>query len=71
MLESWAHIEADFKREYNIDLTQDIKKMSFRRFVNLLKCLSVNSNWYALNNAKQDIIEDPLLAERAVNRIWG
>jgi hypothetical protein len=70
-LENWTHIEADFQREYNIDLMQDIKSMSFRRFTSLLKCLSINSNWYALNNTKQEIIEDPLIAERAVNRIWG
>ena len=36
-------VEADFQREYGIDLSKEIDNMSWRRFVVLLQNLSTNS----------------------------
>lgn len=43
VVESWASVEADFLREYNIDLVRDLDNMSWRRFQILLRGLSPNS----------------------------
>lgn len=72
-MENWDAIESDFQREYNIDLITYISTMSWRRFVVLLRGLSGESRWYQLNDVGVEdsgIIEDPTLAERAVDRIW-
>jgi hypothetical protein len=39
----WGIIEADFLREYRIDLSADIHSMTWRRFSVLLNHLSVDS----------------------------
>jgi len=36
-------LEADFQREYNINLIKDFRAMSLRRFLALFYCLSKNS----------------------------
>ena len=77
MLCHWGMIEADFLREYRINLEQEINTITWRKFIILLKNLSVNSNWYLINmnaNNKEnelDIITDNKLAERMVDRVWG
>jgi len=72
VLENWAIVEADFQREYQINLIRDIKTMNWRRFIVLLSCLSPNSLWHQINcnDNSEQIIEDPKMAERAVNNIW-
>lgn len=40
IIEDWALIEADFQREYGIDLVSEIGGMSWRRFSVLLSGLS-------------------------------
>jgi hypothetical protein len=44
--------------------------MSIRRFTALLRGLSPESNFHLINNTKETIIDDPVVAERAVNRFW-
>jgi len=72
VLENWAIVEADFQREYQINLICDIKTMNWRRFIVLLTGLSPDSLWHQLNSNdnSEQIIEDPKMAERAVNNIW-
>lgn len=36
-------MEADFIREYGIDLVAELEKMSWRKFMTLLRCLSPQS----------------------------
>lgn len=43
MREHWGALEADFQREYRIDLSKEIKTMSYRRFCVLKNNLSSNS----------------------------
>ncbi len=38
----WDAVEADFMRDYGIDLVEQINTMSWRRFQTLLYCLSAN-----------------------------
>jgi len=74
MFEHWGSIEADFQREYNMDLVVWIHKLSWRKFIILLRGLSPNSIWFNLVKQAQSstkVIEDPKVAERAVDRVWG
>lgn len=67
-------IEADFQREYNIDLARQFYSLSWRRFLVLLGGLGLNSTLVNVLSSKQsneNIITDPVVAERAVKRIWG
>lgn len=36
-------VEADFQREYRIDLVQELQQMTWRRFVTLVRGLSADS----------------------------
>jgi len=78
-------LEADFQREYGIDLTKEIKTMSYRRFCVLKNNLSGNSVYVlkireslgihdtfpaVLNNKPKRIITDPKEAEKIFAR-WG
>lgn len=49
MIEDWSLIEADFQREYGIDLVTDLKKMSWRKFLVLMKGLSKDSVFIVMN----------------------
>ena len=40
MLQLWDAVEADFTRDYGIDLTERLDRMSWRRFSALLRNLS-------------------------------
>ena len=64
------YIEADFRREYGIDLIKEIKGMSWRKFQVLLFSLSSNSIWMNIVMREEQIIADPFEAEKAVNAIW-
>lgn len=70
LLEHWAIVEADMQREYSISLEESISTMSWRRFKVLLKGLSQNSLWVIISQNTKKVIEDPIEAERAVDRIW-
>jgi hypothetical protein len=48
----FATIEADFQREYRIDLGVEVWWMPWRRFITLLRGLSARSGWYQLARAK-------------------
>ena len=48
MITHFATIEADFQREYRIDLGTQVWWMPWRRFIVLLRGLSAQSGWYAL-----------------------
>lgn len=45
MLERWSLLEADFLREYQLDLNVAIGELSWRRFRALLSGLSGTSAW--------------------------
>jgi len=59
MLEHWALIEADFTREYGIDLAQET--LTWRRFINLIGALSAESVFYATirETTKDQPLENP------------
>ena len=44
ILENWDAIEADFQREYGIDLSQEMDQMTHRRFIVLLHNLGPESS---------------------------
>jgi hypothetical protein len=70
ILKDWAILEADFRREYNIDLVRD-RHLSWRSFLILANGLSPNSIWvmtYKGRNEGEIAIEDEELAERAFDR---
>ena len=66
----WSVIEADFQREYRINIAKELKDMSWRRFRALLSGLSSNSVWFAVIENEKKVITDPVEAERAVNNVW-
>lgn len=43
MIEDWSFVEADFLREYGLDLSTDLAGMTWRRFLVLLRGLSPNA----------------------------
>ena len=43
MIESWALVEADFMREYGIDLVTDLPRLTLRRFMVLVRGLGPQS----------------------------
>jgi hypothetical protein len=42
-MESWALVEADFAREYGIDLVTDLPRLTLRRFMVLVRGLGPQS----------------------------
>jgi hypothetical protein len=67
----WAILEADFAREYGIDLTT--ARLSWRRFLILANGMSKHSNWvlvYHGRNEGEMAIEDEKAGERAVDRLF-
>jgi len=50
IIDNWAYIEADFQREYGIDLVKLLPEMSWRRFFVLLQGLSPNSVFVLVNS---------------------
>ncbi len=74
MLENWSVIEADFYREYRLDLVEVISIISWRRFVMLLNGLSVDSLYRLLTHDENDVagaqVVDGDVDEAAVERIF-
>lgn len=52
MIRHFASIEADFEREYRMDLSAVVWSMSWRRFLVLLRGLSSRSGWVGIARAK-------------------
>lgn len=72
IISDWAILEADFRREYNIDLVR-VRHLSWRAFLVLANGLSKNSVWvltYQGRESGEIAIEDPEVAERAMDNIW-
>lgn len=52
MIANFGLIEADFQREYQIDLAREVWWMSWRRFTVLLRDLSPEAGWKRLGASK-------------------
>lgn len=52
MITHFAVLEADFQREYRIDLVREVWTMTWRRFVVLLNGLSLGSTWKLIGRAE-------------------
>jgi hypothetical protein len=71
IIKDWAILEADFRREYSIDLVR--ARLSWRAFLVLANGLSPNSIWtmtYKGRNSGDVAIEDDDAAERAVDGMF-
>lgn len=49
IINDWGYIEADFQREYGINLMEELDKMSWRRFLTLLRGLSGDAVFVIMN----------------------
>lgn len=70
ILRDWAILEADFRREYGIALTNS--RLSWREFLVLANHLSPNSVWvleYQARNDGRSAIEDDAAAESALAKM--
>lgn len=71
ILKDWAILEADFTREYGIDLTT--ARISWRRFLILSNGLSPDSMWvltYQGRNSGEVAIDDDETAEKMFSRFF-
>lgn len=64
-------IEADFKREYDIDLVEALPDMSWRRFSILLGGLSGNSRFAGIVHQEASVISDQKQQEQYVKSLLG
>lgn len=62
LLEGWGFLEADFAREYGLDLMRAAQTMSWRRFLVLVRGLSSRS---AYREWRQSERQKPLEGEAA------
>lgn len=67
MIESWASVEADFLREYQIDLAVALEDMTWRRFMILLRGLSPNSATVVRIHSTRSIGK----GEKRVHKVMG
>ncbi|MBR3795960.1 MAG: hypothetical protein IKK34_08030 [Clostridia bacterium] len=58
MLRIWDAIEADFLRDYGIDLVEQLDGMTWRRFLILCRNLSPNGAVAVRIRAQQDLQEE-------------
>lgn len=63
-------IEADFQREYGMNLMTAIDSMTQRRFFNLLFGLSPDSWFWQINRKQKKEINDPEMAEKQLLRMF-
>lgn len=71
-IEDWSILEADFTREYGIDLTA--ARISWRRFVVLANGLSKNSVWVMTYSGRKDgsiAIDNDDHGERIMDKFFG
>ena len=59
-------IEADFQREYNIDLSESLSRISWRRFATLLQGLSRNSVYIIVNQNMESQYDNVMEDEEAM-----
>jgi hypothetical protein len=52
VIRHFGTLEADFEREYRLNLAADVWDMSWRRFLVLLRGLSERSSWVSLARAR-------------------
>lgn len=75
IIEGWALIEADFQREYGINLQEELGKMSWRRFRVLLNGLSGDSVFVFANSDRREgdtiVIDDPEESSRYIDSFFG
>lgn len=72
MLHIWDAVEADFLRDYGIDLVEQIDKMSWRRFLALLNNLSPYGAVAMRIDAEHDKNEtDELTDEQRANAFFS
>lgn len=64
MLHIWGAIEADFIRDYRIDLMEQLDGMSWRRFLVLLNNLSPHGAVSAQIRASQDRNDEETTSEQ-------
>jgi hypothetical protein len=62
-------IEADFQREYGLDLGAVVETISWRRFCALVQGLSANSATVMMMEHNRNVIDEDG-AEAAVRRLW-
>ncbi len=62
-------MEADFQREYGLELGAAIETMSWRRFCALVQGLSASSATVMMMEYNRNVIEEDQ-AEAAVRRLW-
>lgn len=69
LLEGWVYLEADFLREYGLDLMKAVETMSWRRFLTLVRGLSSMSAYQGWLEAQRQKPLEGKAAGRAV-RDW-
>ncbi|WP_373323199.1 Gp15 family bacteriophage protein [Alkalihalobacterium chitinilyticum] len=73
MHEHWGAIEADFQREYRINLEESIHTISWRRFLILVKGLSQKSVLVGIMQSQkkqqEHIVEKPEDIEKAIEKV--
>ncbi|OQC05023.1 MAG: hypothetical protein BWX79_02375 [Alphaproteobacteria bacterium ADurb.Bin100] len=62
-------MEADFQREYGLDLGAAVEVMSWRRFCALVQGLSASSATVMMMEHNRNVIDEEH-AEAAVRRLW-
>jgi Bacteriophage Gp15 protein len=71
IISDWALLEADFRREYNIDLVR--ARLSWRAFLILANGLSKDSLWTLIYKGRKEgtaAITDDELGEQSVEMIF-
>lgn len=81
MLKKWTYIEADFQREYGINLQLEFFSISFRRFRALVRGFSKDSVFVlylssltrpeAIKQKPASISEYTPETEKAIDAVWG
>lgn len=68
---NWDMLEADFQREYRINLSEEITVISWRRFAVLLRNLSGDSIFRKLVLERETPIENEDKAQKALLAFGG
>lgn len=84
VISKWAYIEADFQREYGVDLSKEFFSITYRRFKVLIKGLSKNSAFvmhlYNISRRPEEISRESNMAaydeyspevEKRIEKVWG
>ena len=63
-MESWALVEADFLREYGLDLVAELPRLTLRRFMVLVRGLGPASAVASRQAARHYLVGSPSLTAR-------